>query len=106
MEKREYIGNSKRITLDNNRIHLRIIGNNNKIDMKTNSGHLDVIGNSSRIKIGENSGKVSYVGNSGKLYLGSSSSSKNIHYTGNDGTMKFINKDNLWKNQNKQKDQK
>lgn len=98
MEKREYIGSSKRITIDNNKIHLRIIGNDNKIDMKSNSGHLEVIGNSSRVKIGENSGRVNYIGNSGKVYLGTTSAANNVHFSGNDGTMKIVNKDELWKN--------
>lgn len=97
-ETKEYIGSSKRITIDNNKIHLRIIGNDNKIDMKSNSGHLDIIGNSSRVKIGENSGKVNYIGNSGKLYLGKDSNATDVHYSGNNGTMKFVNKDELWKN--------
>lgn len=98
MEKREYIGSSKRITINDNKIHLRIIGNDNKINMKSNSGHLDVIGNSSRVKIGENSGRVNYIGNSGKVYLGSTSAATDVHYSGNNGTMKIVDKDELWKN--------
>lgn len=98
MEKREYIANSKRINIDNNKIHLRIIGNDNKINLKNNSGHLDVIGNSTRVKIAENSGKVNYTGNSGKLYFGSNSKMAAVKYSGTDGTMKVMNNDNLWKN--------
>lgn len=98
MEKREYIGSGKRITVNNNKIHLRIIGNDNKIEMKSNSGHLDVIGNSTRVKVGENSGAINYIGNSGKLYLGSNSNANNVHYSGNKGIIKFLNKDDLWKN--------
>lgn len=100
MEKREYIGNSKRITIDNNKIHLRIIGNDNKINMKNNSGHLDVIGNSTKVKIADNRGQVNYFGNSGKLYFGSNSQTSTVKYNGNDGVMKVMNTNNLWKNSN------
>lgn len=98
MEKREFIGNSKRITVDNNKIHLRIIGNDNKINLKNNSGHLDVIGNSTRVKIGDNRGQVNYFGNSGKLYFGPNSQTSTVKYNGNDGVMKVMNTNDLWKN--------
>lgn len=98
MDTREYIGNSKRITIDNNKIHLRIIGNDNKINLKNNSGHLDIIGNSTRVKIAENSGKVNYTGNSGKIYFGANSKMNSIKYNGNNGSMKMLNNEELWKN--------
>lgn len=98
MEKREYIGNGKRITIENNKMHLRIIGNDNKINMKNNSGNLDVIGNSTKVKIGDNRGQVNYFGNSGKLYFGPNSHTNNVKYNGNDGIMKIMNTNNLWKN--------
>lgn len=58
LEKREYIGNHKRITIEENRKHTIIIGNNNKIDVKRNIGILDIIGNSTYVKVGENTGKL------------------------------------------------
>lgn len=97
MEKREYIANSKRFTIDNNKIHLRIVGNDNKINMKSNSGYLDVVGNSTKVKIGENSGRINYTGNSGKIYLGTDSQTKAFKYSGNNGQVKLVNKDSLWK---------
>lgn len=103
MEKREVIGNSKRITIDDNKIHLRIIGNGNKINLKNNSGLLDVIGNSTSVKIADNSGYVNYFGNSGKLYFGTNSRTSTVKYNGNDGTMKVMNTSNLWKNSNNHK---
>lgn len=96
MEKREYVGNNKRITIAENRKHTLIIGNGNKIDVKRNSGILDVIGNSTRVKIGENSGSVNYIGNSGKLFIGSGCDVNHVRYTGSNGEMKFINKSHLW----------
>lgn len=100
METREFIANNKRFTIDNNssRSHLRIVGNGNKIDLKSNSGYLDVVGNSTRVKIAENTGKVNYTGNSGKIYFGSSSETKAFNYSGTNGTIKVINKDDIWKN--------
>lgn len=98
METREYVGNSKRITIDNNRIHLRIIGNDNHIHLKNNFGHLDVIGNSTKVKIGDNRGQVHYCGNSGKLYFGPNSQTSTVKYNGNDGVMKVMNKNNSGKN--------
>ena len=98
METREFVGNSKRITIDNNRIHLRIIGNDNKIHLKNNFGHLDVIGNSTKVKIGDNRGQVQYCGNSGKLYFGPNSQTNTVKYNGNDGIMRVMNKNNSWKN--------
>lgn len=97
MESREYIGNSKRFTIDVNRKHLKIIGNDNKIDIKCNLGNLDVIGNSTRVKIGENNGKVNYIGNCGKVYIGRGSDANNVRYTGTNGTMKFLDVSDLWK---------
>lgn len=97
MEKREYIGNSKRITIDNNKIHLRIVGNDNKIDLKNNTGHLTVVGNSTRVKIGDNKGQVNYFGNSGKLYFGPNSQTSTVKYNGNDGVMKVVHTNDLWK---------
>lgn len=90
------VGNSKRIKINNNNIHLRIIGNDNKIHMKNNSGHLDVIGNSTSVKIVDNSGCVNYTGNSGKLYFGPNSKTSTVKYKGNNGTMKVMNTNNLW----------
>lgn len=98
MEKREFVGNSQRITMKKNDIHLRVIGNDNKINLKNNSGHLDVIGNSTRVKIGDNKGHVNYFGNSGKLYFGPNSQTNKVKYNGNDGVMKVMNTSNLWKN--------
>lgn len=92
METHEYVGNNKRITIDDNRIHLRIIGNDNKIHMNTNFGHLDIIGNSTKVKIGNNRGQVHYCGNSGQLYFGPTSQINTVKYNGNDGTMKVMNK--------------
>lgn len=97
MEKREYIGSNKRITIDHNRTNLRIIGNDNKVDIKLNSGSLNVIGNSSRVKIGENTGQINYIGNGGKLYLGTGSNANTVRFTGNNGTIKFMSTDDLWK---------
>lgn len=100
MEKREYVGNSKRITIDNNKIHLRIIGNDNKIHLKCNFGHLDVIGNSTKVKIGDNRGQVHYCGNSGRLYFGPNSQTNTVKYNGNDGTLKMMKTSNFWKSNN------
>lgn len=97
MEKREYVANSKRFTIDNNKIHLRIVGNGNQINMKSNSGYLDVVGNSTKVKIAENSGKINYTGNSGKIYLGESSQSKAFKYNGNNGSLRVVDKESLWK---------
>lgn len=97
MEKREYVANSKRITIDHNKIHLRIIGNDNKIHLKSNFGHLDVIGNSTKVKIGDNKGLVNYCGNSGKLYFGPNSQTNTVKYNGNDGMMKVMNTNDFWK---------
>lgn len=97
MEKREYVANSKRITIDNNKIHLRIIGNDNKINLQSNFGHLDVIGNSTKVKIGDNKGQVHYCGNSGKIYFGPNSNTGSVKYNGNDGVMKVMDTNNLWK---------
>lgn len=97
MEKREYVANSKFITIDNNRIHLRIIGNDNKIHLKCNFGRLDVIGNSTKVKIGDNKGQVYYCGNSGKLYFGPNSQTNTVKYNGNDGTLKMMKTSNFWK---------
>lgn len=96
MEKREFIGNNKRITIEENRKHFLIIGNANKIDVKRNLGILDVIGNATRVKIGENLGKVNYIGNSGKLFIGSGCDTNNVHYTGSNGAMRFINESQSW----------
>lgn len=97
MEKREYVANSKRFTIDNNKIHLRIVGNGNQINMKSNSGYLDVVGNSTKVKVAENSGKINYTGNSGKVYLGESSQTKSFKYNGNNGTLRVVDKESLWK---------
>lgn len=97
MEKKEYVANSKRFTIDNNKIHLRIIGNCNQINMKSNSGYLDVVGNSTKVKVAENSGKINYTGNSGKVYLGESSQTKSFKYNGNNGTFRVVDKESLWK---------
>lgn len=106
MEKREYIGNSKRITIDDNKIHLCIVGNGNKINLKSNSGRLDVVGNATSVKISENSGKVNYYGNCGKLYLGNQSNMSQIKYNGSNGKMKIMDPDDFWKNSKRKDDQK
>lgn len=92
LEKREYIGNNKRITIEENRKHTIIIGNDNKIDVKRNSGILDVIGNYNSVKVCENVGSINYTGNNGKLYIGNGCDANNIQYNGSNGAMKFINK--------------
>lgn len=90
LEKREYIGNNKRITIEENRKHTLLIGNANKIDVKRNSGILEIVGNSTHVKIGENTGRVNYIGNNGKLFIGNGCDTNNIQYIGSNGAMEFI----------------
>lgn len=89
----EFVGNHKEFRIETNLIHLRIIGNNNRVILKRNHGKLDVIGHATKVKVLSNSGKINYVGNNGKIYLGRGSAVTNVHYTGNQGSVKLLDSD-------------
>lgn len=93
LEIQEFVGNHKEFRIETNLIHLRIIGNNNRVILKRNHGKLDVIGHATKVKIISNSGKINYVGNNGKIYLGRGSEVTNVHYTGNQGSVKLLDTD-------------
>lgn len=95
LEIQEFVGNHKEFRIETNLIHLRIIGNNNRVILKCNDGKLDVIGHATKVKIHSNSGKINYVGNNGKIYLGRGSPVTNVHYTGNQGSVKLLDTDVL-----------
>uniref|UniRef100_A0A336M5F2 CSON012391 protein n=1 Tax=Culicoides sonorensis TaxID=179676 RepID=A0A336M5F2_CULSO len=93
LEVQEFVGNHKEFRIDTNSIHLRIIGNNNRVILKCNHGKLDVIGHATKVKVLSNSGKINYIGNNGKIYIGRRSQVTNVHYTGNQGSVKLLDAD-------------
>lgn len=104
---REYCGNAKRITVESNCQHLRIIGNGNRIFVHRNHGRLEVLGNSNRVRVLENrsGGRISYTGNGGRVYLcrdspatsEGSSSEAVVRYTGVNGTVRLAAREELLK---------
>lgn len=96
---REYCGNSKRITVESNCQHLRVVGNSNRIFVHLNVGRLEVLGNANRVRVLENgrSGRISYTGNGGRVYLcgdadGTPSSVTDVRYTGCNGSVRLISR--------------
>lgn len=97
---KDYIGNSKKITINENKHHIRIVGNDNKIFLTINSGTLEIIGNSTMVRIINNRGKLEYTGNNGKIYLCHDSLVTSVKYTGNNGTIKLVPKDEIQQKKN------
>lgn len=96
MESKQYIGNNKRIVIDDNRMDFRIIGNNNKIEIKQNSSSIHIIGNSSRVKIGKNNGKIKYIGNDGRIYLSFGCDKGSVSFIGSNVIVKIMSIDDMW----------
>lgn len=91
----DYIGNNKRYSISENKHHVRIIGNENKIYLSTNSGTIEVIGNSTVVRIMNNRGPMVYTGNNGKIYLCNDSPVKSVKYTGCNGSIKLVPRDEV-----------
>lgn len=68
---REFRGNGKRIVVELNAQHLRIVGNGNHILVYRNCGHLEILGNANRVRVLKNphGGRIQYSGNDGRVYL-------------------------------------
>lgn len=115
---REFCGNAKRITVETNCQHLRIVGNDNRIFVHLNVGRLEVLGNANRVRVLDNrrGGRISYVGNGGRVYLcgdaavtgatpvpTSSESSDavtsavDVRYTGINGSVRLVSREELLK---------
>lgn len=111
---REFCGNAKRITVETNCQHLRIVGNDNRIFVHRNVGRLEVLGNANRVRVLDNrrGGRISYVGNGGRVYVcgdaavtgktvseaaaaPATTAAVDVRYTGINGSVRLVSREEL-----------
>lgn len=97
---REFCGNAKRITVESNCQHLRIVGNDNRIFVHRNAGRLEVLGNGNRVRVLEQrrAARITYVGNGGRVYVAvavADSEAVDVRYTGVNGAVRLVSREEL-----------